>query len=125
MTPAEALEIVVAHTKHERFRVLAEDPRTGEWFVSMAHRIEVERAGETHLPPLWKQAVNFAGAVVTHIAAGLPEVDQPTFEARLATCRACPELVGESRCSLCGCQMGFKAKWADQRCPLNKWPGEA
>ena len=42
-------------------------------------------------------------------------------EAGFAICNACPELINESRCNLCGCFMRTKTKIAGASCPLKKW----
>jgi hypothetical protein len=84
------------------------------------------------LPSLWTQAVNFAGAVVTHVAAGMPVLDQAGVEARLRICETsgpdgapCANLIlPDWRCggvNGCGCWLKEKATWADQVCPLGKW----
>ena len=42
--------------------------------------------------------------------------------ARLAICRACPELTNFNRCRKCGCFMTVKVMLKGARCPLDKWP---
>jgi hypothetical protein len=70
-------------------------------------------------PPLWKKAVNFTGAVVGHVLAGLPVVTVEQQMARLEECEACPRLDRVKRmCLECGCPVEEKTLWADQECPL-------
>jgi hypothetical protein len=76
----------------------------------------------TPLPPvpkpgLVRMALNLAGAVKDHVLAGMPKVDDGTYEQRRGVCAACPNLDGES-CGACGCDLGIKARWADQSCPV-------
>ena len=52
-------------------------------------------------------------------------VDEPTYAARLATCRACPDLqFGGTTCRHCGCLVAVRAKLADKTCPAHqpRWP---
>lgn len=78
-------------------------------------------------PGLLKQAANFAGAVVKHVVGGLTLLTAAQSDARLAVCRACdlytPE-TAQCRHGACGCYLPAKVGWAEQHCPLEKWPGE-
>lgn len=74
-------------------------------------------------PSLLEKAKNFATSVTQHVVAGLPRLSEKDVDARLAVCQACPQFDGHS-CRLCGCNMRIKASWAEQKCPLGKWPGE-
>lgn len=76
------------------------------------------------MPSLLKRAANLAGAVVQHLAAGMPEVTEAGFNARMAVCRGCEMLRPGDVCGHqgCGCFLQIKAHWADQACPLGKWP---
>jgi hypothetical protein len=75
------------------------------------------------LPSLTRQAINYAGAVAGHVAAGRPQASPELVKLRLDMCAICPERNGK-RCSKCGCPVESKAKWAEQKCPLGKWPSE-
>jgi hypothetical protein len=67
------------------------------------------------LPPLLARAFGFGRAVVA--------LADDQVEARLAVCRACDQFNPEAgSCAICGCAMATKARWADQACPLGKWP---
>ncbi len=80
--------------------------------------------GETEGPGLLQKAVNFGNALVGHVAAGLPTVDDATAEARLVTCRGCDWFDTahvSCRHQGCGCVLEIKTRWADQKCPIGKW----
>ncbi len=53
------------------------------------------------------------------------EADQETYDARIATCGACPkrfEITGSfSVCKVCGCPVARKARPADAACPDGRW----
>lgn len=68
-----------------------------------------------------QKAINFASAVAHHVAAGLPRLSEDETAARLAVCQGCPQF-HDRTCALCGCNMRIKASWAEQDCPLGKWP---
>ncbi|MHC5538779.1 hypothetical protein ACYOEI_11205 [Singulisphaera rosea] len=79
-------------------------------------------------PSLGRKVVNFAKALVEHVAAGMPEVDDAIYETRLTTCQGCSLNLGDEplTCShpTCGCPMRRKAWWAEQACPIGKWPAK-
>ncbi len=89
--------------------------------------------------PLAQKAVNFGRAVVTHARAGFPAADGTLQEARRAVCERgaglLPATVAAGRCDHfrpsdgscggrggCGCTVADKAAWAEQVCPLGRWP---
>lgn len=72
-------------------------------------------------PSLLRKAANFAGALAGHAAAGFPQAPPEVLTERLATCQTCEHLDGRA-CRVCGCFVGEKAKWAEQECPVGKWP---
>jgi len=48
-------------------------------------------------------------------------VDEPTYTARLATCRACPDLqFSGTTCRHCGCLVAVRAKLANKACPASQ-----
>ncbi|HSH92666.1 MAG TPA: DUF6171 family protein [Roseimicrobium sp.] len=48
-------------------------------------------------------------------------VEQSTYEARLATCAACPDLTfAGTTCRHCGCLVAVRAKLADKCCPASR-----
>ena len=69
-------------------------------------------------PSLLTRAASFASAVVSHVAAGMPTVDEAEYQRRLALCPGC-----ERTCPHCGCNMLVKMRWASQHCgaPEPKW----
>jgi hypothetical protein len=83
-------------------------------------------------PSLLSKVVSFAGAVATHVAAGMPIVEEAEYQRRLAICQGdgvqpkCEHYDPEKRaCLQCGCS-GYlliheKIRWADQACPIGKW----
>lgn len=78
---------------------------------------------ESHLPSHLQQAKNLIGATVRHVRAGLPMVDDAEYSRRLKICSSneCGKLVKNFRCLACGCYMKTKARWAEEKCKLNKW----
>jgi hypothetical protein len=75
-------------------------------------------------PSLIKKALNFGAAVVRHVASGLTQVNDDTYQLRLDQCRQCASLnVERMVCqeANCGCYVERKARWASQSCPLGKW----
>ena len=91
---------------------------------------------EPPLPSLATQARNFAVAVTGHVVAGLPEASSEAQEARRGVCERGEGLgvdqvvdghcdryrPSDSRCAACGCFVPAKLSWAEQRCPLGRWP---
>ncbi len=125
MNWAEALEIAIAKTNHERYRELTADDRPDCWHW----REEVLRLAEAppeSYPSLLSQARNALGAlgrVVGAALAGEPiRVSPEEHGRRWAICVACENLTGD-KCKLCGCHMKAKTALAQERCPLDppKW----
>jgi len=73
-----------------------------------------------------KKVINFAGALVKHIANGLRNVSEEEQKRRLEICNSCPLLLN-GECSLCGCPVEEKTKWESEDCPddPSRWTGEA
>lgn len=68
----------------------------------------------------------FAESAHTWILAGMPVVDQQTYDKRLSACNSCPDLEA-GWCKHCGCKMSVKAWLATEPCahPENPlWPAE-
>ena len=74
------------------------------------------------------EAARFAAAWALHVAGGMRTVAQPEYQRRLAVCAAC-EHFHDNHCLACGCRLAgdvvAKARWADEQCPLAKWPARA
>ena len=52
-------------------------------------------------------------------------VDDDVYKARLAACRACPDLAYGTTCLHCGCFVAVRAKFRDRHCPSpggGRWP---
>ena len=66
---------------------------------------------------------NFGKDAAKFIQAGMPVVTAEEFKDRLETCNSCDLLKDNGSCSLCGCHMAVKAKWATAVCPHKptKW----
>lgn len=139
----EAIEIVIARTKHEPFRALCDEshPAHEGW------RLRVQEmatqpwppvadsttipAPEPELPPFREQVANFASTILdvaaTAATTGKVMVSPEAAQARLAVCYGdadrprCDRLTDDHRCAECGCYMPAKARLAVAACPLDKW----
>jgi len=94
------------------------------------------RAAGPSSPGTPKKLLNFTRAAIGHYLAGSPTCTQEEIEARLAICRGCalyaatPGDDSSGTCTHvgCGCSLSSqrrylnKLAWADQACPLEKWP---
>jgi hypothetical protein len=74
-----------------------------------------------NLPPITTQLWNFARAVTNYTKSGFQNVDQSTYDRRMAECAACDKLNPDLRCTHCGCWVSEKALWASEDCPERKW----
>jgi hypothetical protein len=95
----------------------------------IARRDRIARSippGEPAPVPLIRKAVNLAGSAVRHVAAGKPQSSPELVAARLAVCRVCDQYrASDGTCGGakgCGCFVERKARWAEQACPIGKWP---
>lgn len=64
-----------------------------------------------------------------HIYNGFPKTTQSEILYRYNICVDCDKFDKiKSQCGVCGCYLSKKSKflnklaWADQECPINKWP---
>ena len=83
-----------------------------------------------------KRVFNFTVAAISHVMHGCPTCTQEQIDARITICKKCilykkvNDNIGYCTHKECGCSItdmrGFFSKlaWADQHCPLQKWPGE-
>jgi hypothetical protein len=83
--------------------------------------------GAYHIPPpsFLALASKFETALLAWMRAGFPVVAKAQWEARMETCRACPQWkedarLGLGRCEACGCSK-MKHWLATESCPLGKW----
>ena len=120
----QALEIVVARTKHERYRTLCADDHPDREIHRA--RVTAKASGPAPspaaYPSLFRQAANLAGAagrVVAAAAKGEPVLASPEVRAeRTAICAACEfHDAAKNRCTKCGCT-GAKLHLAPMQCPL-------
>jgi hypothetical protein len=137
MSLEDDLTLLSERTSSDHFRSLTDPasptfhPRYLVIVPALATTLRTGKAPAPALPSLARQAVNFAGAVVSHVTSGLPELDEASYQARLAVCRGGCEFFtvddDQPRCAhgCCGCFLEVKARWADQTCPVGKWPGLA
>ena len=68
----------------------------------------------------------FAESAHTWILAGMPVVDQATYDRRFYICQTCPDLI-DGACRHCGCNMRVKCWLATEGCarPTNPyWDAE-
>ena len=52
------------------------------------------------------------------------KVDTKLYFQRMSICGGCEHLkkgIAISRCNLCGCVLGMKARMKREKCPLGKW----
>lgn len=78
--------------------------------------------GKKKKPPnIAKKGFNFAKALTEHIITGKKHVPRSVTLQRLTKCASCTSIREGFVCNECGCYMGIKASWAEQKCKLNKW----
>lgn len=126
MILAEALDIVITRTKHERFRWLcSEDNPDIEQREAYRAQVMAMASGERlQYPPLWRQAVNAATAAGRAIASGFASVSEDERDRRLLICMDCEHYDhAQERCTKCGCFGRWKTFLATEHCPLPepKW----
>jgi hypothetical protein len=129
----EALEIVVARTRHEPYRLLTADdhPDRDIWRQRMVEKATGVTPGLPPAPvvsqPVYPSALEMAGnalgAAGRFVAAwwkgDQTTVDTKEVERRLTICMSCPKFDrGQVRCTICGCFSKFKTKLATEHCPL-------
>lgn len=71
----------------------------------------------------------FLKSLFFHIRSGLPKATRSEIQYRYSICIECDQYEKQkSRCGVCGCNIENKSKflnklaWADQECPIGKWP---
>jgi hypothetical protein len=124
MTWEDALEIVVARTKHATYRKLCSDahPDHEMWRARMIEKATGEAPTPQAYPSLFTQATNLAGAAGRFVASGFAMVDQAEFDRRRGICEVCPNLDRErDRCRVCSCYLAVKPWGKAERCPEGRW----
>jgi hypothetical protein len=83
-----------------------------------------EKWDNDETPGILQKAVNFTKAAFNHLKHGLTILPPEKSQERLNICHSCEMFDGKNTCrhKKCGCQLSVKATWAEQECPLNKWP---
>jgi hypothetical protein len=130
MSWEEALEVVVARTRNERFRtVCGEDhPDHEVWRRKVVEKATGQAPTPAEYPSLFRQAANLAGAVGRVVAAAAQGeavlVTAEVLEQRRAICLGCDlnghRESGGIRCTKCGC-LGIRLEFAALACPVGKW----
>jgi uncharacterized paraquat-inducible protein A len=71
----------------------------------------------------------FLKSLLFHIWNGFPKTTQSEILDRYSVCIDCENFNSKkSQCDICGCSINKKSiflnklAWADQECPINKWP---
>ena len=147
VTWQEALEVVVARTKHERYRTLCADShperhhyrdavmqlalkQRPDWVdtgTAVDGMVNVRPSGEyPGIAQLARNAAGAVGRVVSAAVRGEPVLASPELKAtRLSVCQGGCDYydLGQVRCKAagCGCFLEAKTGLATERCPLGKW----
>ncbi len=61
----------------------------------------------------------FIWAILKHLFIG-GNVANEVYLNRLNYCKEC-EHRDDQVCSICGCYVDYKTRWASEECPLKKW----
>lgn len=77
--------------------------------------------GTRKSPSILQKGINFATALTEHIITGKKHVKPDEYMRRLSICKVCTSRLEGFVCAKCGCYMGIKASWAEQKCKINKW----
>lgn len=74
-------------------------------------------------PGIIEKAKNYSKALVKRVSTGLHDCPQEVQEERISICNSCPFLTDKRECSVCGCPVDIKTKWASESCPASpsKW----
>lgn len=72
-------------------------------------------------PNILQRGMTLAKATTEHIITGMKHVEPDEYMRRLSICKTCPSREEGFVCRECGCYMGIKASWAEQKCLNNKW----
>lgn len=123
MTWQDALEIVVARTRHERYRWLCSDDNPDVEQRDGHRRHMLDQCGHVpSYPPAVVQAGSALGAAARFVMDGFRTVDDAEQARRLTICHACEHHdAGAHRCRACGCYADVKTRVASSSCPHHKW----
>jgi hypothetical protein len=139
-----ALEIVVAKTKHEKFRALAADSHphhqaTRQQLLAMADptkytyafhppqtynpSLPPSKLGAADYPSTGTMARNLWREIKAFVRSGGKLAPKALRLSRLAVCEPCEKWdSAQRRCRACGCKMDAKTYSLVAKCPLDKWP---
>jgi hypothetical protein len=117
MTWQNAMQVVVARTRHERYRWLCSDENPDVASRDGYRRLVIKMAGgdPASVPPVHVQAVNLWRSIKAFAKSGGKLAPKSVRAARQATCNVCPHWTG-FRCGRCGCT-GLKLYSAAAECP--------
>lgn len=72
-----------------------------------------------------EKLISFNESLNNYINSEQPEVTDQVFFRRMVVCKDCEFYKKTlSRCDKCGCFLHIKARWATEKCPLDKWGTE-
>lgn len=75
-------------------------------------------------PNIIQKSINLVKSGTEHLATGSRLCDKTEYARRINICSQCDRLIPGKisyECIDCGCLMGIKGSWAEQKCKLNKW----
>lgn len=78
---------------------------------------------------LWIKLQTFLKSLWFHVYSGFPKTTKQEILYRYHICEQCDDFNKQKiQCNICGCYLSKQKKflnklaWADQECPLGKWP---
>ncbi len=73
-------------------------------------------------PSIIRKIYNYIIALVKRSASGYENTSQRVYWKRISICNYCEHLDKQHmECTVCGCPVLTKTKWASESCPINKW----
>lgn len=74
---------------------------------------------------IMNKIISFGKSIKKYVENGSPEVSDFTYFDRIKICRDCEHFNQIlTKCKECGCFLNIKARWATEKCPLDKWSAE-
>lgn len=72
-----------------------------------------------------EKLISFNESLNEYINSGQADVTDQVFFRRMKICTDCEFYKKTlSRCDKCGCFLHIKARWATEKCPIDKWSSE-
>lgn len=90
------------------------------WLYHNDERYRLLYDDKPQAPGLLKKAATFGKAIVRHALNMGRNVSDDEHARRLEICKGCEFFKGNN-CLKCGCGVLRKAKWASEKCPIDKW----